>query len=195
MTTGNNELPPLPEDIIALLLELGYEADHLLSLSNLQLLSIWEVVEDEVNQSEDATLENIIASLEVLGLDTSDQYERIQSIINVMISTDSWDVDIAEALMNAMADGIITDAEVEVIFSLQTVKDTVDKQTEEAEDEAEDSTAPPVSTAPPYAAVVTAGDTSVNWNPLYWVFEAIITLVGERIEAFIANAAGIERED
>lgn len=191
-TTG---LPPLPEELIQILIELGYEADHLLGLTNLQLLEIWDVVEVEVNQSENTVLENIIASLEVLGFDTSDQYERIQSIVNVLVGTDSWDTDVAEALMLAMADGIITDAEVEVIFSLQTVKDTVDDQSEEAEDETEDSTAPLLSTAPPYAAVVTAGDTSVNWNPLYWVFEAIITLVGERTEAFIANATGIEREE
>lgn len=74
---------------------------------------------------------NILKSLTSLGYDVTSNYDKLISILNVLIAHNEWDSLHSVAVMKALADGFISDAEITAIFSVNSAEDTVDSVTKD----------------------------------------------------------------
>jgi len=150
---------------------------------------------------ETPTIASIRQSLNSLGYDVNTQADRVNSIINVLILSNEWDVDSAEAMMVALEDDYISELEVLTLLGVETFtkeeQAALDQLERDSKDEFED-------VMPPIIVGLKEPEKEANWiektadflwwSPLERMLADLSLDIGERLEKFIANAIGVERE-
>lgn len=155
-----------------------------------------------VSYYQEPTLSSIRQSFTAVGYDVDKQADRFDSLVTMLVLSEEWDVDSAVAMMEAMDDGWITEAEVNTIMGVDELVVVVEEDEDEAEEEAEDAGDDAEDDAKD-----ASDDKWWDWSPIDWIFDSMVLEplesilvsvsknLGERLEKFIANAIGIEREE
>ncbi len=169
-----------------------------------------------------SVVDTIIDGLDTLGLDVETSEARIVSILNVLTATGEWDSDHAVALIDALADGAVSEAEIDGILMGVTLDESVAEVVETAADgawnaaghaEAAVSDGLLAARDMMIAAleelitelVVKIGDLEAKvieldhvhgfgiLSPLFPILDLVVGAVAERMEGWFANAFDIEQ--